>query len=75
MPLYLMMTISLVGTPIESKNNVESMGLAVFRGDKLVGELNNIETLCHLIITNDLKNATINITNPFLAPTFLYILV
>ena len=54
MPLYLMMTISLVGTPIESKNNVESMGLAVFRGDKLVGELNNIETLCHLIITNDL---------------------
>lgn len=65
MPLYLMMTISLVGTPIESKNNVESMGLAVFRGDKLVGELNNIETLCHLIITNDLKNATINITNPF----------
>ena len=65
MLLYLMMTISLVGTPIESKNNVESMGLAVFRGDKLVGELNNIETLCHLIITNDLKNATINITNPF----------
>ena len=52
-------------TPIVSKNNVESMGIAVFRNDKLVGELNNLETLCHLIITNNLKNATINITNPF----------
>lgn len=62
---YLMMIILQVGTPIESKNNVESMGLAVFRGNKLVGELNNLETLCHLIVTNDLKNATINVTNPF----------
>lgn len=62
---YLMMIILQVGTPIESKNNVESMGLAVFRGNKLVGELNNLETLCHLIVTNNLKNATINVTNPF----------
>lgn len=62
---YSMMIILQVGTPIESKNNVESMGLAVFRGNKLVGELNNLETLCHLIVTNDLKNATINVTNPF----------
>lgn len=52
-------------TPITSKNNVESMGLAVFKKDTLVGELNNIETLCHLIITNKLKNATVNIPNPY----------
>mgnify|MGYP006333956411 CR=1 FL=1 len=30
-----------------------------------IGELNNIETLSHLIITNRLKNATVNIKNPF----------
>ena len=52
-------------TPITSKNKVESMGLAVFKNDKLVGELNNLETLCHLVVTNNLKNATVNIPNPF----------
>ena len=34
-------------------------------GDKLVGELNNIETLCYLIITNKLESATVTIPNPF----------
>lgn len=34
-------------------------------GDKLVGELNNIETLCHLIIINQLESATVTIPNPF----------
>ena len=41
------------------------MGLAVFVGDKLVGELNNIETLSHLIVSNELQNATITIQNPY----------
>jgi len=52
-------------TPIETQNNIENMGLAVFSGDTLVGELNSIETLCHMIISNELKNATITIPNPF----------
>lgn len=34
-------------------------------GDKLVGELNNVETLCHLIITNNLENGTVIIPSPF----------
>jgi len=34
-------------------------------GDKLVGELNNVETLCHLIITNKLESATVTVPNPF----------
>lgn len=52
-------------TPIETQNHVENMGLAVFRGDKLVGELTNMETLCHLMVTNELQNATITIPNPY----------
>lgn len=52
-------------TPIESKNNIENIGTAVFFGDKLVGELNNVETLCHLAVTNELENATITVPNPF----------
>ena len=51
-------------TPLESKNNVENMGLAVFSGDSLVGELNSIETLCHMLVSNELTNATITIPNP-----------
>lgn len=34
-------------------------------GDKLAGELNNVETLCHLIITNELESATVTVPNPF----------
>jgi len=52
-------------TPIESNVGIENMGLAVFRGDKLVGELNGSETLSHLIITNDLDSCTITIPSPF----------
>lgn len=51
-------------TSIKGKNNIENLGTAVFKEDTLVGELNNIETLCHLIITNKLENATITIENP-----------
>ena len=51
-------------TPLETQNNIENMGLAVFSGDSLVGELNGIETLCHMIISNELKCATITIPNP-----------
>ncbi|MFR8103671.1 MAG: Ger(x)C family spore germination protein [Clostridia bacterium] len=52
-------------TPIESRPNAENMGLAVFYGDRLVGELNGIETICYLILTNQLKTCNINIPSPF----------
>lgn len=37
------------------------MGLAVFNGDKFVGELNGFESICHLIVSNKLKNAQVRI--------------
>ena len=40
------------------------MGLAVFNDDKLVGELNGFESICHLIISNKLKNAQIRVPSP-----------
>ena len=40
------------------------MGLSVFNGDKLVGELNGMESICHLIISNKLDNAQIRIPSP-----------
>lgn len=52
-------------TPITAENSIENMGIAVFKDDKLVGELNGIDSLCHLIVTNRLKSATISIPNPY----------
>lgn len=52
-------------TPISVEEpSVETMGLAVFNKDKLVGELNGLESICHLIISNKLKNAQIRIPSP-----------
>ena len=51
-------------TPISGEPGVETMGLAVFSGDKLVGELNGFESICHLIISNKLRNAQIRIVSP-----------
>lgn len=53
-------------TPIEnSNNNVETFGTAVFYDDKLVGELNGLETIFYLMVTNNLKSCTISIPDPF----------
>lgn len=52
-------------TLTDSKTNIENMGLAVFRDDKLVGELTGIESICHQIITGELNTCNISISNPF----------
>lgn len=51
-------------TPIEDKTSLECMGLAVFRGDKLVGELDGIESICYSILANKLDNCMITIPDP-----------
>ena len=51
-------------TPISGESGVETMGLAVFNKDKLVGELNGFESICHLMVSNKLKNAQIRISSP-----------
>lgn len=52
-------------TPIQTDNSIENMGLAVFVGDELVGELDNIETMCHMIVSSELESATLTIHNPY----------
>jgi spore germination protein KC len=51
--------------PVVDGVNMQSVGLAVFRGDKLVGELNGLETIAHLIVSNKIKNCVLNIPSPF----------
>lgn len=52
-------------TLIQGKSNIENMGLAVFSSDKLVGELNGLETICHQMISSTLNSCIINIPSPF----------
>ena len=41
------------------------MGVAVFKQDKLVGELTAFESLLHLILTNQFESSIISINNPY----------
>lgn len=47
------------------KQSVEVMGLAVFKKDKLIGNLTAHQTLSHQLITNELDFSTLNIPSPF----------
>ena len=47
------------------KQSVEVMGLAIFKKDKLVGNLTATQTLSHQLITNELDFSTLNIASPF----------
>lgn len=43
----------------------ENLGLAVFKSDKLVGELTALDSVIHLILTNKFESTIITIDNPF----------
>lgn len=49
---------------LKATSGIKNIGLAVFKEDELVGKLSAIETMCHLIVTNDLKSCNISIPNP-----------
>ena len=51
--------------PVSDSDVIETLGIAVFSGDKLVGELTGLDSICHLIINNDLDQCTLSIPNPF----------
>lgn len=50
---------------VEGKRGSENIGIAIFDNDKLCGELTSIETICHLLINNDIDSCIISIDNPY----------
>ncbi len=56
---------------ITGKSNSENMGLAVFKDDTLVGELNPIETLCFLLVNNKADGFLISVPNPDKSNSYL----
>ena len=51
-------------SPISGTKGVENIGMAVFKHDKLVGELNAIETVCFNILRKDLDSFIISVPDP-----------
>lgn len=50
---------------IKSENKIEITGIAIFKEDTMVGELNAIETICHLILNSNLEKCIVSIPSPF----------
>ncbi len=48
----------------EYKRESENLGIAVFKDDKMVGELTAIETMLHLILTNNFESGIITLNHP-----------
>lgn len=51
-------------TSIAGKRGAENIGLAVFKGDKLVGELTAMETVCFSLMRNHVDGFLITIPDP-----------
>lgn len=52
-------------TSTTNKPIVEILGLAIFKEDKLINSISGTETICHLILTNDIDTSTYSIPSPF----------
>lgn len=50
---------------VEGNRGSENIGLAVFNGDKLCGELTATEAISHLLIKNKVDSCIVSIDNPF----------
>lgn len=50
---------------IVGKRGNENLGLAVFNKDKYCGQLTATETICHLLIANEINTCIFTISNPF----------
>lgn len=47
------------------KNHIENFGLVAFHNGVMTGELSGVDTVYHLIVTNQLQNTTISVPSPF----------
>lgn len=49
---------------VSGNRGTENIGIAVFKKDKLCGELTAVETICHLLLVNDIDSCIISIDSP-----------
>ncbi len=56
---------------LSGQSTAENTGLAVFKDDALIGELNSIETLCFSIIRNNVDGFLVSVPNPNKANSYI----
>ena len=49
---------------VSGKRGTENIGIAVFKDDKLCGKLSAVETICHLLIENNVDSCIISVDSP-----------
>ena len=49
---------------VAGNRGTENIGIAVFKRDRLCGELTAVEAICHLLLVNDIDSCIISIDNP-----------
>lgn len=49
---------------IAGKRGIENLGIAVFKDDRFCGELTAVESICHLLIQNEVDSCIVSIDNP-----------
>ena len=49
---------------VKGKRGTENIGIAVFDGDKLCGELTAVESICHLLIQHKIDSCIVSVNNP-----------
>ena len=64
-------TIKSTFNPASGQYISENTGLAVFKGSTFVGELNEIENLCFMIVNNKLSGFLVSIPNPLKNDSFI----
>ncbi len=64
-------TIKSTFSPASGQYISENTGLAVFKGSTFVGELNEIENLCFMIVDNKLSGFLVSIPNPLKNDSFI----
>lgn len=64
-------TIKSSHSPISGETDSENIGMAVFKGDTLVGELNALETLSFLSIRNEVNRFLVSIPDPTTPSSYL----
>lgn len=48
---------------VTGKRGTQNVGVAVFKDDTLIGQLSEIETICHLLILDEVKSSMISVPN------------
>lgn len=56
---------------IVNEDTVQNAGLALFKGNTMIGTTSSLDSIIHLILSNNLKEALITIPNPFENNSFI----